>query len=76
MLLDDEADEPDVDAARAKLEAAREQIEERAATVEEAGFPHVAEAFRVVLEETAGGQPPTNPLWSAFALRIAESVVP
>jgi len=75
MLLDD-ADHEDREAARAKLGAARDQIEERAATVEAAGFPHVADGFRLALEETAGGEPPANPLWSAFALRIAESVVP
>jgi hypothetical protein len=75
MLLD-EADEPDLVAARAKLETARDEIETRAATVAAAGFPRVADAFKLVLEETAGGEPPANPLWSALALRIAESVVP
>ncbi len=74
MLLD-EADEPDLAAAREKLERARDEIENRAATVEAAGFPRVADAFRLVLEETAGGEPPANLLWSALALRIAESVV-
>ena len=75
MLLD-EADEPDLAAARVKLETARDEIEQRAETVAAAGFPRVADAFRLVLEETAGGEPPANPLWSALALRIAESVVP
>lgn len=75
MLLD-EADEPDLAAARARLETARDEIEARAATVAAAGFPRVADAFRLVLEETAEGEPPANPLWSALALRIAESVVP
>jgi hypothetical protein len=51
-------------------------IEQRAATVEAAGFTRVAEGFQLALEETAGGEPPTNLLWSALALRIAESVLP
>ena len=75
MLLDD-ADEPDLEAARERLATARDEIENRAATVEAAGFPRVAYAFRLALEETAGGEPPANPLWSALALRVAESVVP
>jgi hypothetical protein len=75
MLLDD-GDQPDLDTARKRLEAVRDQIEQRAATVEAAGFERVAEGFRFALEETAGGEPPANPLWSALALRIAESVLP
>jgi hypothetical protein len=74
MLLDDEG-EPDLAAARARLEAARTEIEKNAATVEAAGFVRVAAAFRLALEETGGGEPPANPLWTALALRIAESVV-
>jgi len=74
MLLD-ENDEPDVEAARARLERVRRTIERRADTVEAAGFPHVAHAFRLALEETAGGEPPADLLWSALALRIAESVL-
>jgi hypothetical protein len=74
MLLDD-ADKPDLAAARVKLETARDEIEERAETVSAAGFPRVADAFRLVLEETAGGEPPANLLWSALALRIAEAVL-
>jgi hypothetical protein len=75
MLLDD-GEEPDLETARARLAAARDQIEQHAATVEAAGFKRVAQGFRLALEETAGGEPPANPLWSALALRIAESVVP
>jgi hypothetical protein len=75
MLLDD-ADEPDLETARERLATVRDEIESRARTVDAAGFPRVAGAFRVVLEETAGGEPPANLLWSALALRIAESVVP
>jgi hypothetical protein len=75
MLLD-ESGEPDLDAARARLAAARAAIEKRAAAVEAAGFERVAAAFRTALEETAGGEPPADPLWAALALRIAESVLP
>ena len=75
MLLDD-AEEPDHETAQARLATVRDEIERRAATVDAAGFPRVADAFRLALEETAGGEPPANPLWSALALRIAESVVP
>ena len=75
MLVDD-SDEPDLDSARARLANVRDQIEQRGATVEAAGFARVADGFRLALEETAGGEPPANPLWSALALRIAESVVP
>jgi hypothetical protein len=74
MLLDD-AEETDLAAAQTKLDAAREALAERAATVEAAGFPLVGHAFRLVLVETAEGEPPANPLWSALALRIAESVL-
>ena len=75
MLLDD-AEEPDLETARARLAAVRDAIEQRAATVEGAGFTRVAEGFRLALEETAGSEPPANLLWSALALRIAESVLP
>ena len=74
MLLG--ADEqPDPDAARAHLATARAEIEQRAGLVETAGYPRVAAAFRRVLEETAGGDPPANLLWRALALRIAESTL-
>jgi hypothetical protein len=75
MLLDG-GEEPDLETARTRLARVRDEIEQRATTVEAAGYPRVADAFRVALEETAGGEPPANPLWSALALRIAESVVP
>lgn len=75
MLLDD-GEEPDLETARTRLANVRDEIEQRAAAVEAAGYPRVAEAFRLALEETAGGEPPANPLWSALALRIAEWVVP
>jgi hypothetical protein len=75
MLLDD-AEEPDLETAQARLAAVRDAIEQRAATVEGAAFARVAEGFRLALEETAESEPPANLLWSALALRIAESVLP
>jgi hypothetical protein len=75
-MLVDGGEEPDLETAGTRLARVRDEIEQRAVTVEAAGYPRVADAFRVALEETAGGEPPANPLWSALALRIAESVVP
>jgi hypothetical protein len=75
MLLDD-AEQPDPETAHGRLATVRDAIEQRAATVAVAGYPRVAYAFRCALEETAEGEPPTSPLWSALALRIAESVIP
>jgi hypothetical protein len=75
MLLDDTG-EPDLETARARLAAARTEIGKRAATVEAEGFVNVAAAFRSALEETAEGEPPADLLWTALALRIAESVLP
>ena len=74
MFLD-EAEQPAPEDARTRLATAREEIENRAETVAAAGFPRVADGFRLALEETAGGEPPANPLWNALALRIAESVL-
>jgi len=75
MMLDG-GEEPDLETARMRLASAHDEIAQRAATVEAAGYSRVAEAFRIALEETAGGEPPANPLWNALALRIAESVLP
>jgi hypothetical protein len=75
MLLD-AAEEPDLEMAREGLATVRDVIEQRAATVDAAGFRRVAEGLRLALEETAEGEPPANLLWSALALRIAESVLP
>lgn len=75
MLLDD-AEEPDLETARQRLATVRDVIEQRAATADAAGFGRVAVGLRLALEETAGGEPPANLLWSALALRIAESVLP
>jgi hypothetical protein len=75
MLLD-ERDEPQPAVAAAQLEVARATLGDRAALVEEEGFPRVAAGLRRALDESSGGQPPDDRLWSALALRIAESVLP
>jgi hypothetical protein len=74
MLLAED-DQPDLEAARACLTTVRAEIEQRANLVETAGYPRVAAAFRRAVEETAGGEPPANPLWRALALRIAETAL-
>lgn len=74
MLLGED-EQPDVEAAGTCLTTVRADIEQRAGLVEKAGYPRVAAAFRRVLEETAGGDPPANLLWRALALRIAESAL-
>ena len=75
MLVDaDETPRPEL--ASTQLERAREEILSRAELVEAEGFPRIGEAFRRLLDETAGGEPPADLVWSALALRIAESVLP
>jgi hypothetical protein len=75
MLLD-EHDEPQPAVAAARLQGARATLAERAELVEREGFPRVAAGLRGVLDESSGGQPPDDCLWTAFAVRIAESVLP
>jgi hypothetical protein len=71
-MLMDERHEPDWERARATLASARERIAERAELLEHEGFPNVAAGFRRLLDESAGGEPPADPVWSALALRIVE----
>ena len=54
----------------AQRERARSVLDERTRLLEEEGFARVAAALRHVL---AG---PDERIWSALALRIAESVLP
>jgi hypothetical protein len=75
MLLD-ERDQPQSAVAAARLELARAVLGERAGLVEHEGFPRVAAGLRRALDDSSGGRPPDDRLWSAFALRIAESVLP
>jgi hypothetical protein len=71
-MLMNEHDEPELDRAREVLDAARAQIAAKAELLEEEGFANVARGFRRVLDESAGGEPPADLIWSALALRIAE----
>jgi hypothetical protein len=75
-MLRDERDEPQPAVAAAQLEGARATLAERAELVEREGFPRVAAGLRRVVDESSGGQPPDDCLWTAFATRIAESVLP
>jgi hypothetical protein len=75
MLLDEhEHEQPEVSASQ--LERTREKLAERAALVEAEGFPRVGAGIRRALGDSSGGEPPDDRLWSALALRIAESVLP
>ena len=71
MLMDDEH-RPDWERAAAVLASARALIAERAELLEAEGYGNVAAGFRRLLDETAGGEPPADPVWSALALRIVE----
>jgi len=74
MLLD-EHDEPQPAVAAAQLQTARATLAQRAELLEREGFPRVAAGLRRVLDESSGGQPPDDCLWTAFAVRIAESAI-
>jgi hypothetical protein len=71
MLMDDEH-RPDWERAGAALASAKALIAERAELLEAEGYGNVAAGFRRLLDETAGGEPPADPVWSALALRIVE----
>jgi hypothetical protein len=71
-LLMSEQHEPELDRARALLEAARATIADRAGLLEREGFPRTARSFRDLLDESAGGEPPADLIWRALGLRIAE----
>ena len=74
MLLD-EHDQPQPAVSAERLAVARATLAERAAVVEAEGFPRVAVAIRRALDDSSGGEPPDDRLWSAMALRIAEAVL-
>jgi hypothetical protein len=71
MLMDEEH-RPDWERAGAVIASARALIAERADLLEHEGYENVAAGFRRLLDETAGGEPPADPVWSALALRIVE----
>src|ERR1700755_3079567 len=75
MLLDGE-DRPQPAVAAAPLPAARALLDGRAALVSDAGFTRIAEGLRRVVDESSGGEPPDDRVWSALATRIAASVLP
>jgi hypothetical protein len=74
-LMMDEADRIEPDEAQAKLGAARAALELRTRWVE-SEYPLIAEGFRCLLEETAGGTPPEDRLWRALARRIGDRYLP
>jgi hypothetical protein len=71
-LMMNENHEPEPERARELLEAARVLIAERADLLEREGFPRTAQSFRALLDESVGGEPPTDVIWKALGLRIAE----
>ena len=75
MLVDEHTHEPDPAMSSRILESAREQLAGRAELLDAEGYPNVARAFRALLTETAGGEPPADPIFQALALRIAEPYV-
>lgn len=75
MLVDEHTHEPDPAMSARILASAREQIAQRAELLDAEGYPNVARAFRVLLTETAGGEPPADPIFQALALRIVEPFV-
>jgi hypothetical protein len=74
MMLD-EQEQRQPERAAAQLEVARATLLQRAALLEEQGFPLVALGLRRAVEESSGGKPPDDLLWTAMATRIAESVL-
>jgi hypothetical protein len=71
-MLADEQHRPDFERGAKALASAKALIAERAELLEAEGFGNVAAGFRRLLDETAGGEPPADPVWSALALRIVE----
>jgi hypothetical protein len=71
-MLVNEQHEPELERARAVLDSARAQIAAKAELLEQEGYDNVAAGFRRLLDESAGGEPPADVVWSALALRIAE----
>jgi hypothetical protein len=71
-LMMNENHEPEPERARELLENARAVIAERADLLEREGFERTAQSFRALLDASAGGEPPTDVIWKALGLRIAE----
>ena len=73
MMDEDDVLEPDVAAER--LERVRSAIELRASWIEQ-DYPLIAEGFRRLLTDTAGGTPPYDRIWHALARRIGDPGLP
>ncbi|HEX4519758.1 MAG TPA: hypothetical protein VH063_09285 [Gaiellaceae bacterium] len=73
MTNDEEELEPAVAAER--LGKVRAALELRATWVE-ADYPLIAEGFRRLLAETAGGTPPYDRIWHALARRLGDPGLP
>jgi hypothetical protein len=74
-LMTEQDGQPNPDEALAHLEAARAALAHLAEAVEPE-FPRVAVALRRLLAETAGGLPPDDRLWRAFARAIGDRQSP
>jgi hypothetical protein len=72
MMTEADAIEPEV--AQTRLEAARAALSIRADWVEDE-YPLIADGFRRLAEETAGGSPPDDRLWKALARRIGDRYI-
>jgi hypothetical protein len=74
-LMTNEHEELEPEAAAERLERVKQELELRAQWVED-DYPLVAEGFRRLLAETAGGTPPYDRLWHALARRIGDPGLP
>ncbi len=74
-LMTDENDDVQLEEARERLGRARAALEVRAQWTE-ADYPLIAEGFRRLHAESAGGVPPYDRLWHALARRIGDRGLP
>jgi hypothetical protein len=74
-MMTNEREELKPELGAQRLERARAALALRAQRIEE-DYPLVADGFRRLLDETAGGKPPYDPLWHALARRIGDRGLP
>ena len=74
-MMMDESDVLEPDVAAERLERVRSAVELRASWIE-AEYPLIAEGFRRLLADTAGGTPPYDRIWHALARRIGDPGLP
>jgi hypothetical protein len=74
-MMTNDREEVDPALGEQRLGRARAALEVRAEWVEDE-FPLVADGFRRLLDETAGGRPPYDRLWHALARRIGDRGLP